>query len=247
MSLLRAQGIRAGAAVNAAGEADGGQAQGTPLWLVTFADLIAILVLFFVLLFSLSSVKPETWAALRAKPDRAVVAENTADQSGQWVVEPRRKGVGVELVQPRAQNLLYLATVIEQQIGQLAGQRTEGELSPWLPVPDVGADHLSLFLPDEHMLSRLRGAPVLSPEGRRITATLAPVLAYSGNHVDVVATMAAGTVADWRAILVRAEVLRQGLRDAGYAAPTGLYGRYGTQIPGVEIFIHSYGSSDLND
>lgn len=239
MSLLRAQKIYESAA--------GEQAQGTPLWLVTFTDLIAILVIFFVLLFSLSSVKPEIWAAMRAKPNKVVAEENAEDQSGPWVAEPRVMGIGVDQVPPPAQNLLYLATVIEQQMAQLAAHlAAQGEQSPWVPAPDIGTDSVSLFLPDAHVFGRPGAAPGLSPQGQQIVASLARVLAYSGNYVDVVASAAAEKPADWRAILARGETLRQGLRDAGYLARTGIYGRYGAQTPGIKIFVHSYGSRDRN-
>lgn len=176
-------------------------------WLFTFTDLSALLLAFFVLVFSMSSVKEAEWEALTEtlsrslKPDAGVIKTGLgADKNIPG--ETRKEAI----------NLDYLAAILETQI---------------VDSPQLG-DHLVHFL-EERMVISLpgdllfeTGVAVLSESGQGALNELGSILRNVTNRVSVFGhtdpTPVEGGVfaSNWELSLSRAVAVANELRRAGY-------------------------------
>jgi chemotaxis protein MotB len=183
---------------------------GRPAWLVTFADLVALLIAFFVMMFSTQKVDTGKWESLvealsmRLNPTQTVViARPSADAT-------------VERLSPaRATDLDYLESVL----------RDKARLQPELAGLSLFRldDRLVLALPAELLFASGRADIVVS--ARPILFTLAGVLGTIGNGIDIVGhadpTPLAGSPfrSNWELSVARAVSVANELQRAGYHRP----------------------------
>ena len=80
-------------------------------WLVIFADLVALMLTFFVMLFSISNVTVERWKEM---VDALTEALNPSEETIKEAVEPEKK-IAFKM-QSQAINLDYLQAVLEQKV-----------------------------------------------------------------------------------------------------------------------------------
>lgn len=139
-------------------------------WMLTFADLVSLMLTFFVLLYSMSSLQSDEFETLasvlsqRLNPSRDLVKESpTADLNLPTVSVPR------------AASLYYIQHVLRTKfeddptLGTLSIKRTDSELIISLPSD-------ALFAP---------ASATLTPAADRILSTLADALRYFTNEVSV--------------------------------------------------------------
>lgn len=199
-------------------------------WMVTFTDLIALMLTFFVMLFAMMKVDEQHWQGLTSS-----LAERLDGIQGPPVALPRyaRDSEATELAP--ATDLDYLGALIA---GQLA-QRTDAGAYRL----ERGADSLVVRLP-----LRLAFAPGDSePRAAAAAAmnTLAGTLRHLNNRVEL-AGYAAGDeptapyASAWELSLLRAEAVAGVLRAAGYQRPIAVLG-YG---PGGGLDGGLYGGLD---
>lgn len=165
-------------------------------WMVTFSDLTLLLLTFFVLLFSMSTLRTEAWTAFvdgvstRFEP---VVERPTPETSPEFAAD--------SVVAPPAEDLRYLQAVIAE--AQVA--------SPVLDAVQVipGGDRLLLALP-------------AAPEAALMTE-LAGLLDRLDNRVRVAVSLDGDAALhdrerreSWDDGLARAEAVAASLRRAGY-------------------------------
>ncbi len=175
-------------------------------WLVIFTDLVALMLAFFVLLFSMSQIEQRKWQGL---VDALANDLNTLRK--EETLEPAVEYQPVEeLVVPGA-DLDYLAPVIREQIAAhpLLTQATIHHV----------AERLVISLPAGPLYGA--GAPEPTPRAVALGSALASVLRNLGNNIEVEAHLErAGTVrgqqADWELALARAAAFTEILRRAGY-------------------------------
>jgi len=178
-----------------------------PMWLVTFADLVALLIAFFVMMFATQKVDQGKWEALvdalssRLNPESTVIiARPSADRN-------------VERLSPeRAIDLDYLEAVLRDKTGlepELAGlalRRYE--------------DRLVMTLPAE-LLFKVGRADIVTA-ARPILFSLAGVLGTIGNRIDIVGHADPAPIAgshflsNWQLSIARAVAVANELRRAGY-------------------------------
>lgn len=178
-----------------------------PAWLVTFADLVALLITFFVMLFATQKVDIGKWESLvdtlsmRLNPNQTIlIARPTADQNAE------------RLSSKRAIDLGYLEKVI------LDKTRTEPELAG-LEL-SRREDRLIVTLPAELLFPPGRADPKKS--ARRILFVLAGVLGTIGNRIDVTGhadprpLRNSHFASNWQLSIARAVAVANELRRAGY-------------------------------
>lgn len=194
--------------------------RGRPAWLVTFADLVALLIAFFVMMFATQRVDAGKWTSLiealsrSLNPDQAVlIARPSADRN-------------IDRLSPvRAIDLDYLEAVVRDKtktVPELAGldlRRAEDRLTIRLPAE-------ILFDPGKTDV-RLPARPILYE--------LAGMLSTIGNRIDIVGHADPAPIAgshfrsNWalsigRAASVAMELRRFGFdrvnRPAGYGSST---------------------------
>ena len=181
-------------------------AQADRAWLLTFTDLVCLMLTFFVMLYAMS--EPET---VRFQGLVGVLSGGQAPK-GEGREAPRAAFNVAGLDRGRAIDLGYLGRVLEAQLrgdpvlGQVELTRREGTLVAALP-----AD--TLFAP---------GSDRLSADGEAVLFALGGVVANIGNAVDVVGHTDPTPIAsetfpsNWELSLARAQSVAASLRRAGY-------------------------------
>lgn len=178
-------------------------------WLVTFADLSAVMVAFFVLMFSMSEVDVERW-------DGAVEAFNRrfnvlADDVATVRPQAERNVLPVESVP--ATDVSYLAALLERR---LAGE------------PVLQSLRLTLFTQElvvsaapEDLFDAAGG---LSVQGREIVFSLSGLLGSVRNGLDVVVHRSEAEQTEWSESVARAGLIADALQRAGYPHPVRTIG-----------------------
>ncbi len=176
-------------------------------WMVIFTDLVSLMLTFFVLLFSMSTLEVERW-------DQVV---NSLSQTLNPSKTETKKTVTFSfnittLFRKPAINLDYLASLLEEAIARdeyLSGAR----LMPQ-------DDRLVISLPGDHLFDP--GKAVLSSQARGALFTLGGVLRNIGNgigingHTDPASPAGDRYRSNWELSIGRAAAVANALKRAGY-------------------------------
>jgi len=176
--------------------------------MITFADLVALMLTFFVLLFSMSQLQQQKWQSLvesLAGNLSATYKTETAKFAADYQPE-------AEIIPPGA-DLDYLEPILREHFAaepMLTGgliQRVE--------------DGLSISFPDERLF--VGSTPELTTRGEKVIFALGSVLRNLDNAVDVNTHSRRSGVtvvaADWEAALARSVAVVRILAQSGFAGP----------------------------
>ena len=175
-------------------------------WMVTFTDLVALLITFFVMLFAMSQVEERKWQNLtEALADNldAVREITVALPPDQPDLEAVEAVPGVDLD--------YLATLLRQNM--------EDEPSLDGGIVSRLADRLVISLPSDLLFAS--GQVDLEDRGERATYALGGLLRHVNNRIEVAGhadprTPRGRFVSNWELSLARALAVAEMLRRAGY-------------------------------
>jgi len=177
------------------------------MWLVIMIDLLALLVSFFVMLFSTSQIELEAWRALTSRAQGGVSATVAP------IVPPDDRAAPRTLA-PRAADLDYLHRLLADKTANHPALR-EAKLRR-------AADRIVLALPGD-LLFRPDSAE-LSERARAAAAELAGALRFVANqvevtgHADPTPPSAHGPFpTNWELSLARALAFAAALRESGYS------------------------------
>jgi chemotaxis protein MotB len=176
------------------------------VWLITFADISALMLAFFVMLFSMSTLELDKW--------QAVISRLTKGEPAKVQLRPAPISAhSVPTVDvPPALPLGYLGQVLEEKLkqetslGHVRIHRLDNMLVVSLPT-DI------LFLPDK---------AALTPRARQALFEISSAIAQIGNQIDVhghsapAAAASSGTDWQWRLSLERAVAVADELKRIGY-------------------------------
>ncbi|HEY0838011.1 MAG TPA: flagellar motor protein MotB [Azospirillum sp.] len=186
--------------------APAGERSGKPsMWLISFTDLISLMLAFFVLMFSMTEPQVQRWARLT----QAVSARSTASKPSEAPPEPRA-AFNVATLEPHsAVNLDYLGALLNSQIAgtvDLSGVLVRRE-----------DDRVVIALSGDVLFEP--GAGTFSQRGRRVLFLLGAVVGRIGNRIEVVGhaereDVPAGLA--WERSLGRAVAVAMALRETGY-------------------------------
>lgn len=190
-------------------------------WMVTFADLMALMLAFFVLLFSMSQLQRQKWQSL--------VESLASHQSATYETETAKFAADYQVAAPIAPpgaDLDYLEPVLHEHFAaepMLAGgsiERVEGGLG--------------ISFPDERLF--VGSTPRLTARGTKVLFALGSVLRNLNNAVDVNAHLNSGTkaaTANWETALARSVAVARILAQSGFSGPVVARGR-GSHVVGTE-------------
>jgi chemotaxis protein MotB len=176
-------------------------------WMVTFADLTALLLTFFVLLFSMSSVNIAEWdeviTALSKKLGENIEADDGNDGSDLAVLET---------FVPKAVDLEYLRNVLSNKL-QSDPILSKAELQ-------MKSDRMVISLPSDSLFKA--SSAELTEAALGAVSVLGDALLVIGNRVDVaghtdpipISTWAYPS--NWELSLARAVSVASAFRNAGY-------------------------------
>ncbi len=185
-------------------------------WMVTFTDLVSLMLTFFVLLFSMSHVKMDEWDAM------IDTLTQTLNPSKLTTVAAATAQFNVGTIfRKRAINIDYLATVLEENMAA----------DPLLAASQMMMmdDRLVIALPGDLLFSP--GRAVMPEAGRQALFTLGGVLRNIGNQVGVSGHTDPSPLAsdsefssNWELSLARAAAVANTLRRSGYSADIFAFG-----------------------
>ena len=184
-------------------------------WLIMFADLAALMLTFFVLLFSMSQIADDDWSAVKdalsatLNPERSTAGPNIGPR---FSVE--------KFIVSRAVDIDYLHALIvekfvdEPVLGRSIVQRLEDRLVISLP-----AD--GLFEP---------GQATLTEAARNVAFALGSSLRYFSNRIEVYGhadprpVRTPDIASNWELSIARATTFADALREYGYSRPIRAFG-----------------------
>lgn len=184
-------------------------------WLVTFADLSAVLVAFFVLMFSMSEVDIERWdGAVEAFNKRFnVLTDDVA------TVRPQADRNVLPIESVPATDVSYLAALLERRLAR---------------EPTLQSLRLTLFdgeliisAAPEDLFGDTDGTAAggdLHAQGREILFTLSGLLGSVRNGLDVVVHRSEADETEWSESVARGGLIADALAGAGYPHPVRTIG-----------------------
>lgn len=181
-----------------------GQGGTRKAWLVTFADLVSLMLAFFVLLFSMSTIKNDQWQSITESLSKRLNPSTEAAP----VAEANIGG----LPQASGLHLNYLATLLETQI----------ELHPALKntlITGVG-DRLVISLPGDLLFEA--GDAFLAQNAQTALFEMGAMLRNVANdivvfgHTDPTPVTGRRFSSNWELSVARAVAVSNELRRAGY-------------------------------
>lgn len=191
--------------------------QGSFLWLVTFADAMALMLTFFVLLYSMSRPDAATWEAMT----NALQAEANQFMSKQFQRGAQRDIRIDKIEREQALNLDYLDAVVSGVVRD----------NPALEnvVVSRQRNHLLVSLPNELLFAS--GQADVNTEGKRALYSLGEFLGRVKNRIEVVGhadptPIPEGGVfsSNWHLSLSRAVSVAGVLENTGYQRPIMVQG-----------------------
>lgn len=199
-------------------EGEGENASG--LWLITFTDIMALMLTFFVLMYSMSSPDEDKWKDVSS----GLNAEFTSQTSPEWYESGPQEISILRLGFSDALNLSYLSTLVSGAIA--ADERLKSVILT--PHPD----YLAISLPEDLLFRP--GESGISEEGRRALFATGGILSRIRNRIEVVGhagpppSAGSGEKArsGWELSLARAATVAGELEDSGYGRPILIRGLY---------------------
>lgn len=203
-------------------------------WMLTFADLVSLMLTFFVLLFSMSSVKMDEWTTLADTLSRQLAPQFDVDGP---VTATARFNISSRF-EDRATSLDYLMWVLDQGM-QSDPVLRDSELFRL-------ANRVVVSLPGDLVFAP--GGAELSEEGQLAVEELGLMLARIRNqigvegHADPRPYTGTRFTSNWELSMARAAAVGNALRRIGYADPIDVFGVASTRyddladLPPVQRF-----------
>ncbi len=184
-------------------------------WMVTFTDLVSLMLTFFVMLFAMSNIKVDKWDSMIDALSQSLNAPGTKAV----VVSSAEYNVAT-IIRKQAINLDYLASVLEKTV-------TEDEVLAHSRIMRL-EDRLVIALPGDLLFTPARAD--LSEKAREAVFNLGGVLRNIGNqigingHTDPVLVTGGAYTSNWELSMARAAAVANALRRSGYAEDIVAYG-----------------------
>ena len=187
----------------------GNQEQAVPLWLITFTDIMALMLTFFVLLYSMSVPELEKWQdmteAVNEGFNRTKTLERFAGQS---------MDVSIEKISPgRALDLNYLATLLQQQMAQYEDMNSVVLLQ--------SSSQLIISMPADLLFEA--GRAEVDIDGKRAMYVLGGILNRIRNRIEIIGhadprplSSSSTYSSNWELSLARASMIAALLKEVGY-------------------------------
>ncbi len=191
-------------------------------WLLTFSDVTALMLTFFVMIFAMSTIPSEKWDAIVS-----ILSTRSSDDATGEPVARATRNIGTLSEKP---------ALPPAYLDKLLGEHFAG-------MPELQAAQITML--DGAVAVSFQG-PLLFAPGRAqageplvvALAQIAGVLDRFGNAIDVVGHAAPkegeerddGTAGTWRLSLARAQAAAEALDRAGYTGPLRLVAQGATQF-----------------
>lgn len=175
------------------------------IWAMTFADLLALLLTFFVMLYTMASLQGDKWGEV------AEALNQRLNPMRQGVIRlPQTEGGPGKAAAARALDLGYVDALLQEKLSRH---------------PDLADSRFARA--GNRLLIRLPAAGTALPvaeQDRRMARALTEALGQVGNRAEVHGYSDASAGEAWSLGLARAQVFADVLTAAGYGRPIAAYG-----------------------
>ncbi|GJL84379.1 MAG: chemotaxis protein MotB [Micavibrio sp.] len=210
---VQVQGLGFSSFSRGSGKKSGGDGERVPLWLITFTDVMALMLTFFVLLYSMAVPKEEEWSHMTA----ALNTEFNKFYSTRWEEGPQ-DSINIEKLDfSSALDLEYLQALVAQLV--------EGEsiLKNIVLIPQD--DRLIVSLPSDLLFDV--GKADVRDKGRKALFALGGALSRMKNRIEVIGHSDPRPIdsdsgefsSNWDLSLARALKAAAVLQNVGYRRP----------------------------
>ena len=185
-----------------------------PVWLITFVDLISLLLAFFLMLYSMSSIQKNDWAAFLASLNKHEVLmkeKKVGSKKDADLIRPAEISKGLEIK--------YLRTLLESEI-------KSNDLLKFVEFFEKG-NQLILSFPSSLIFRP--GSSELLPKGKQALFALSEKLSNLENRVELVGYSDPNPVINnqkyknnWVLSLFRASAVANELIKSGYRKPLNI-------------------------
>ena len=185
-----------------------------PVWLITFVDLISLLLAFFLMLYSMSSIQKNDWAAFLASLNKHEVLmkeKKVGSKKDAELIRPAEISKGLEIK--------YLRTLLESEI-------ESNDLLKFVEFFEKG-NQLILSFPSSLIFRP--GSSELLPKGKQALFALSEKLSNLENRVELVGYSDPNPVINnqkyknnWVLSLFRASAVANALIKSGYRKPLNI-------------------------
>lgn len=189
-----------------------------PLWLVTFTDVMALMLTFFVLLYSMAVPEEELWTTMTS----ALNSELGKFYSDDWE-QGAQDTINIDKIESsKALDLDYLETIVQELISK------EENLDDIVIIPQK--DHLVISLPDNILFNT--GEAEVIEEGKDAIFSLGGTLSRIKNRIEVIGHADPRPISgenapypsNWELSLARALNVAGILETVGYRRPITVRG-----------------------
>lgn len=200
------------------------RSQPTKAWLIVFADLISLLLAFFVMLFAMSNVERPKWQAL---VDALSPTETAKIQTDLPRTASKLRVAG--LTETNAMNLDYLSAVLRAQMAEEAV--FHGSLIQRLD------DRLIISIPGDLMFKAGSSKP--TKDARSLLAIISSVLGHSANRIDIYGHSDPTPIktddfpSNWELSIDRAASVAAEVNKSGYKRQVGIFGYADTRFEDI--------------
>ena len=185
-----------------------------PVWLITFVDLISLLLAFFLMLYSMSSIQKNDWAAFLASLNKHEVLmkeKKVGSKKDAELIRPAEISKGLEIK--------YLRTLLESEI-------ESNDLLKFVEFFEKG-NQLVLSFPSS-LIFRPSSSELL-PKGKQALFALSEKLSNLENRVELVGYSDPNPIINnqkyknnWVLSLFRASAVANALMKSGYRKPLNI-------------------------
>ena len=185
-----------------------------PVWLITFVDLISLLLAFFLMLYSMSSIQKNDWAAFLASLNKHEVLmkeKKVGSKKDAELIRPAEISKGLEIK--------YLRTILESEI----------DSNDLLKFVEFFEKHNQLVLSFPSSLIFRPGSSELLPKGKQALFALSEKLSNLENRVELFGYSDPNPIINnqkyknnWVLSLFRASAVANALIKSGYRKPLNI-------------------------
>jgi len=189
-----------------------GEEQSTSLWLITFTDVMALMLTFFVLLYSMSVPEEKDWKEVT----KGINSQFTKTYAADWS-KGAADEVNIDKVDfSQAQSLSYLKSILANVIEK------DERLKNIVLIPQT--DHLIISIPQELLFQS--GQAEIFPKGRQVLFSLSNTMSRIRNRIEIIGhtdprpiQQSETFASNWELSLARAGNVASVLARGGYNRP----------------------------
>lgn len=208
----------------------------TPAWMLTFADLLSLVLTFFVMIYSMTSLPPPKWQQVRSSLTRQL--------------NPAMYWTEVKLSAPKTIQKIHLNNALDlSYLSSILQEKVDDEPTLSGIIIQQQDDRLVISLP--HDLLFAPGGSTLTENAIGMMSYLEDILYTISNQIDIYGHTDPTPIRDnsypsnWELSLVRAVAVAEELKHAGYAYNIKVFGLADSRYQDLETYNHDFGEKKL--